>query len=140
MKSYKISENTLNKAVKSVITEFLNRDDMQMFSNLGIKDPTENSVVNEQELKQKCSEFIQKSNEYIQYLNQFYAYIDGTEEDLENGIEKVNGVRDVIRSRNLFGARNLHDEYLESDLDTLSKSIRELRYAINDTIECAESF
>lgn len=139
-KKYKISESELKNAVKSVVTEFFNRDDMDTLTGYGLKDPTEDDVVNEEELKQKCAEFIQKSNEYLQYFNQFYAYIDGAEEDVENGVPETNGVRGTIRGRNLFGARNLHDEYLEEDIVNLADSLHKLRYAFSETIECAESF
>ena len=138
-KKYKLSEGDIKNAVKSVVTEFFNRDDMDSMSNFGIKDPTEDSVVNEEEIKQKCAEFVQKTNEYTQYLNQFYAYIDGAEEDTENGVQETSGVRGAIRSRNLFGARNLADEYLEENLNNLSDSLNRLKYAISEAIECAES-
>ena len=138
-KKYKITESTLKNAVKSVVTEFLNRDGVDAMVGYGLNDPTEENVVNEEELKQKCDEFVQKTNEYLQYFQGFYQYIDGVEEDAENGVEAKEGVRQTIRSRNSFGARDLHDEYLEENLTNLAKSLNNLQYAANEAIESVES-
>ena len=59
--TYKLSENSLAGIIKTTINEFMDRDTMDRMSSLGIKDPTEDSVLNEAELKQKCSEFIQNA-------------------------------------------------------------------------------
>lgn len=138
-KKYKITESTIKNAVKSVVTEFLNRDDVDAMVGYGLNDPTEENVVNEEELKQKCDEFVQKTNEYLQYFQGFYQYIDGVEEDAENGVEAKEGVMQTIRSRNSFGARDLHDEYLEENLANLTKSLNNLQYAANEAIESVES-
>lgn len=140
MAKYKITEKTINEAVKSTLNEFLNRDDVDTMTSVGIKDPTENDVVNVDELKQKCSEFIQKSQEYFQYFNQFYGYIDGVEEDEEKGLTGTPGVRGTIRNRNAFGARNLGDEYLEQDLNYFAETLRNLKWGFTEVIECAEGF
>ena len=139
MAKYKITENTIKNAVGTVLNEFFNRDEMETFKSYGLNDPTDENVVNEEELKQKCGEFVQKCEEFSQYLNQFYCYINGADADEENGIEAVSGVRDTIRSRNLFGARDLHDEYLQQDIETLEKSLREVQWSINSAKESAES-
>ncbi len=138
-KKYTLTEKDVKKAIGSVLKEFLNRDTVDTMSNLGINDPTEQDVVDKNELKQKCQEFIQKTNEYFQYFKQFYGYIDGVEEDEEKGIKGVRGVRDVIRSRNLFGARDLSDEFLQEDLEYFCKTLFNLDSALQETVETAEN-
>lgn len=138
-KKYTLTEKDVKKAIGSVLKEFLNRDTVDTMSNLGINDPTEEDVVDKNELKQKCQEFIQKTNEYFQYFKQFYGYIDGVEEDEEKGIKGVRGVRDVIRSRNLFGARDLSDEFLQEDLEYFCKTLFNLDSALQETVETAEN-
>lgn len=139
-KQYNVSEKAITGAVKSVLNEFFDRSTMDSFKAFGIKDPTEGEVVDEAELKEKCGLFLQKCNEFSAVLKEFYGYIDGVEEDAENGVQGQRGVRSVIRGRNLFGARNVHDEFLEEDINTLEKSLWELQSALRDAYECAEVF
>lgn len=138
--TYKLSENSLAGIIKTTINEFLDRDTMDRMSSLGIKDSTEDSVLNEAELKQKCSEFIQKCNLFYETLREFYGYIYGVEEDKENGVQAVRGAREIMRNRNMFGARDIHDEYLEEDLGYLSDSLSKLQSALEDSVENAETF
>ena len=138
-KKYTLTEKDVKKAIGSVLKEFLDRGTVDAMSNLGINDPTEQDVVDKNELKQKCQEFIQKTNEYFQYFKQFYGYIDGVEEDEEKGIKGVRGVRDVIRSRNLFGARDVSDEILQENLEYFCKTLFNLESALQDTVETAEN-
>lgn len=139
-REYRITENSLKENIKSTINEFFNRDFMDRAASLGIKDPTEDSVLDEEELKEKCRQFVQKCNEFNVILKEFYGYIYGVEEDAENGVQGMKGAVNIMRHRNLFGARNYHDQYLESDLKYLADSLGDLQSAMQDTIECSETF
>lgn len=138
-KKVKLTEKQLKNAVNFVLNEFFNRDDVDTMTSLGIKDPTEENVVNTEDLKQKCSEFIQKTNEYLQFFKTFYEYIDGVEEN-EDGINGSLGVRGTIKSRNLFGARDVIDSNLEIDLDNLDDSLRKVNWSLEEAIDAANMF
>jgi hypothetical protein len=131
-KSYNITENALKNAIRESVSEIIGRDTIDRLSSLGVKDPSEEYSVNSAELKQKCDAFIDRCNEFYTAFQEFKDYIDG--------VEGANGALHNIRMRNMFGARNIDDQYFEEDLDALSKSLEKLYAALYDACDCTETF
>lgn len=143
-KVYSINEKQVAGIVKSTINEFLNRDFADKMQSFGITDPSAQYTVNEGEIKQKCEEFLQKCDEFNEYLTEFDKYLNWIEEEVEDGEEQPRqqyptGVRMTMKYRNMFGARDFHDEYLEEDLNYLSEAVSELRSKLSDAYDCAET-
>lgn len=139
MGKVEIGRNSLKQAVVETVNEFFNRDTMDSFKSLGIKDPSDEYTVDEQELKNTCSIFLQKCGEFKAILDKFYGYIDGVEADEENGIQAVQGVRSTMRGRNMFGARNIHDEFLEEDLNNLEGALWQLKSNLEEAMESVDT-
>lgn len=137
-KKITLTEAQFRSILKCAMNEFLDRDTMNKMTSLGIKDPTDKYTVNADELKQKCAEIYQKCNDFLNTLKSFEGYVDGVEEDVENGVSPVDGVRHTMRLRNMFGARNLKDEYLEQDLNDLSDVIWKAKSAVTNLFEQVE--
>ena len=139
MGKVEIGRNSLKQAVVETVNEFFNRDTMDSFKSLGIKDPSDEYTVDEQELKNTCSIFLQKCGEFKVILDKFYGYIDGVEADEENGVQAVQGVRSTMRGRNMFGARNIHDEFLEEDLNNLEGALWQLKSNLEEAMESVDT-
>jgi hypothetical protein len=118
----------------------MNRDMVDRMSALGIKDPTEDEVVNEDELRNECSNFRNACETFMKSYRQFSEYINGVEEDVENEIQGTRGVRSVIRSRNSFGARDIHDAYLEEDLNSLSEALSNFNLSMEEVLDNINMF
>ena len=139
MKTYKVNESSLKNTIKSVINEFFDRETMDSMRKLGIDDPSEKYSVDKNELKAKINESKQKCEEFKQVCAVFGQYINGVDEDLENGVQGSDGVRMTMRYRNMFGARNLQDQYLEQELDELHEELWKLDMEMEEVIGACEN-
>lgn len=139
MGKVKIGRDNFRQIVSETVNEFFDRDTMDSFKSLGIKDPSDEYTVDEQELKNTCSIFLQKCGEFKAILDKFYGYIDGVEADEENGVQAVQGVRSTMRGRNMFGARDMHDEFLEEDLNNLEGALWQLKSNLEEAMESVET-
>lgn len=138
-KKYNITENSLKNAVIESLNEFFDRDMMDQMKSFGINDPSEKYTVDEREVKMRCNAFIQKCQEFQQVLREFDMYVNGVEEEAESGAEGTRGARTNIRLRNMFGARDINDQFLEESLDALDDALRHLNSAVEDAIDAAGS-
>lgn len=140
-KVYKLSESVLSNIVEEAVGEMFSRDSnlFNAMSSLGIKDPSDKYSVDEEELQQKCKEFVQSCNEFKKIVMSFYQYLNGVEEDEENGVKGTDGVLMTMKYRNMFGARNLGDEYLQESLQDLTDTVHTLDKTLEDVVYLSEN-
>ena len=128
----------LKQLVREAVTEFFDRETMDSLKSQGITDPSDQYTVNHDEVKQKCQEFLAKVNAFKQEMAQFDMYINNVPDDDDGDNTLPLGARMSIRHRNMFGARDLDDEYLEQDLDNIDSELHQLDMAligVTDAIE-----
>ncbi len=129
----------LKQMVKEAVSEFFDRDTMDSFKSMGINDPSDEYSINYEDVKSQCQAFLEKLKAFDQELQKFDVYINNVPDDEDADPSAPRGVRSTMKHRNMFGARNLDDEFIEQDLDNIDQELHRVHLSFGGLIDAIES-
>jgi hypothetical protein len=129
----------LKQAVREAMSEFFDRETMDSFKAQGFKDPSDEYSINYEEVKAQCQAFLEKVKAFDQELVKFDTYINNVPDDEDGDQTAPSGVRMTMKHRNMFGARNLDDEFIEQDLDNIDEELHRVHLGFMGLIDALET-
>ena len=129
----------LKQAVREAMSEFFDRETMDSFKAMGINDPSDEYSINYEEVKAQCQAFLEKVKAFDQELVKFDTYINNVPDDEDGDQTAPSGVRMTMKHRNMFGARNLDDEFIEQDLDNIDEELHRVHLGFMGLIDALET-